>query len=323
MRFLVSALFAIALIVAAFHFAKPLPGTNFDESFLPKASSVKYIAAGNDASAAGLFWIKGLTELGESFLTGREYAYLGHIANLCTELDSLFYTPYYFVSGVTAIDAPDTSDFVVLRRATRVYPEKWRVAVSLALRLSKGPYPDKKAAADVMRPYFDSPDTTMPDHIRLMYRSFELDQEQTETALEMVLNDVMQPRFKRFRESLYNKTYRILGYRGIKATAQDSLTFNKVKGIIDLVFEQKIHPAVAYNQLLSMKREDVPADSAATAAVDAGAVSANAPADSAATAGGKVPASETVLASETAPANGNASAEGNAAANDSARAAVR
>ena len=108
MRFLAVIIFAIAVIAAAFHFAKPLPGTNFDESFLPKASTVHYVAAGHDASVAGLFWIKGLTELGESYLTGKEYAYLGHVAELSTSLDSLFYTPYYFVGGVTPIDAPDT-----------------------------------------------------------------------------------------------------------------------------------------------------------------------------------------------------------------------
>ena len=113
MRFLASIIVSMAIIALAFHYAKPLPGTNFDESFLPKASSVRYVAAGHDASVAGLFWIKGITELGESYLTGREYAYLGHVAELSTSLDTLFYTPYYFVGGVTPIDAPDTSDFIM------------------------------------------------------------------------------------------------------------------------------------------------------------------------------------------------------------------
>ena len=230
MRFLIPLVLAVAVIAAAFHFAKPLPGTNFDESFLPKASSVKYIAAGNDATVAGLFWIKGLTELGESYLTGKEYAYLSHVANLSTELDSLFFTPYYFVGSITPTDSHDTTDFVVMRRALKNFPDEWRLAVGFALRLSKGPYPDKHAAADVMRPYFDSPDTTIPEHIRLMYRSFELDAEQTETALEMVLNDVIQPRFKKFRNSFYNKTFRVLGYRGVGVTTgADSTKYNEVK----------------------------------------------------------------------------------------------
>ena len=213
MRYLICLILAVAVIAFAFHYAKPLPSTNFDETFLPKADYVKYVAAGNDASVAGLFWIKGLTELGDSFLSGKEYVYLSHVANLCTELDSLFYTPYYFVSAVTPMDTRDTTDYLVMRRALRIYPEQWRLAVAHALRLSKGPFPNKTAAANVMRPYFDSPDTTIPAHIRTIYRTFELDTMQTEMAVEMVLNDVMQPRFKKFRTSFYNKTYRILGYR--------------------------------------------------------------------------------------------------------------
>ena len=276
MRYLICLILAVAVIAFAFHYAKPLPSTNFDESFLPKADYVKYIAAGNDASVAGLFWIKGLTELGDSFLSGKEYAYLSHVANLCTELDSLFYTPYYFVSAVTPMDTRDTTDYAVMRRALRIYPEQWRLAVAHALRLSKGPFPNKTAAANVMRPYFDSPDTTIPSHIRTIYRTFELDTMQTEMAIEMVLNDVMQPRFKKFRASFYNKTYRVLGYRGRK-TGADSTVFNEISRTIDLFADGKIAPAQAYNHLLQLKKpEEVkPAsDSTATtlSAADSSAV---------------------------------------------------
>jgi hypothetical protein len=302
-RYLVCLIFAIAVIAVAFHFAKPLPGTNFDESFLPKASTVHYVAAGHDASVAGLFWIKGLTELGESYLTGREYAYLGHVAELSTSLDSLFYTPYYFVGGVTPVDAPDTSDFSVLRRASRVYPENWRLSLYFALRLARGPYPNKTEAANVMRKYFDSPDTTIPDHIRTIYRSFELDSMQTETALETALNDVMQPRFKKFRASFYTKILKLLGHKGLISDFDKDETYQKVKMLVDGMAEGKIHPAIVYRELLAMKKirdeelaeeakaeelkaKGAEADSAATvvdtvATVDTTAA-ANAPADSSA-----------------------------------------
>lgn len=275
MRFLAVIIFAIAVIAAAFHFAKPLPGTNFDESFLPKASTVHYVAAGHDASVAGLFWIKGLTELGESYLTGREYAYLGHVAELSTSLDTLFYTPYYFVGGVTPMDAPDTSDFSVLRRASRVYPENWRLSLYYALRLARGPYPNKTEAANVMRKYFDSPDTTIPDHIRTIYRSFELDSMQTETALETVLNDVMQPRFKKFRASFYTKIYKLLGYKGMHGTdSSTDAVFQKIKMLVDDVADGKIHPAIVYRELLVMKkiRDDELAEIKAKEAADSTAV---------------------------------------------------
>ncbi|SHK75758.1 hypothetical protein [Fibrobacter sp. UWEL] len=265
-RFIAVFVVAVAIVAVAFRCAKPLPSTNFDESFLPKASSVRYIAAGNDAAVAGLFWIKGLTELGESFLSGKEYGYLGHVANLSTELDSLFYTPYYFIGGVSAIDAKDTSDFVVLRRAHRVYPEQWRLALYYALRLAKGPYPDKKAAADVMRPYFDSPDTTIPDHIRTIYRSFELDTMQTEVALEAVLNDVMQPRYKKFRTGFYTKILRLLGHRGLISDYDKDENYQKVKYLVDAMADGKIHPAIVFNQLLAMKKEEIVQDSAQTSA---------------------------------------------------------
>ena len=201
-----------------------------------------------------------------SFLSGKEYTYLSHVANLCTELDSLFYTPYYFVSAITPMDSKDTTDYVVMRRALKLYPDQWRLAVSHALRLSKGPYPNKTAAANVMRPYFDSPDTTIPPHIRMMYKTFELDTMQTETAIEMVLNDVMQPRFKKFRSSFYNKTYRILGYRNKKAAA-DSTVLNEITKTIDLFADGKISPPQAYNHLLQLKRpEEVKLDSAVAVA---------------------------------------------------------
>ena len=254
MRFLAVIIVAIAVIAAAFHFAKPLPGTNFDESFLPKASTVHYVAAGHDASVAGLFWIKGLTELGESYLTGKEYAYLGHVAELSTSLDSLFYTPYYFVGGVTPIDAPDTSDFSVLRRASRVYPENWRLSLYYALRLARGPFPNRTEAANVMRKYFDSPDTTIPDHIRTIYRSFELDSMQTETALETILNDVMQPRFKKFRMSFYTKITKLLGYNLFGEDLEKNAEFKKIKMLVDGMADGKIHPAIVYRELLSMKK---------------------------------------------------------------------
>jgi len=276
MRFLVPIVLAVAVIALAFNLAKPLPSTNFDESFLPKASSVKYVAAGHDASVAGLFWIKGLTELGESYLTGKEYAYLSHVANLCTELDSLFFTPYYFVGSITPTDTRDTTDFVVMRRAVRLFPEEWRLAVGFALRLSKGPYPDKKAAADVMRPYFDYPDSTIPEHIRTMYRTFELDLEQTETAIEMILNDVMQPRFKKFRKSFYNKSFRALGYGGLGSTSgPDSTVFKEIEKTIDAFADGKIPPRYAYAHLLSLKKvepakTEEPAAAEESAAVETG-----------------------------------------------------
>lgn len=255
MRYLVTLILSVLVIVVAFHFAKPLPNIQFDESFMPKANYVRYIAAGNNSSVAGLFWIKALTNLGESYLSGTEYAYLGHLADLCTDLDSLFYTPYYVVGGISAVDSPDTSDFKVFRRGHRVYPEDWRLALYFALRLAKGPYPDKKAAADVMRPYFDSPDPTIPVHIRTIYRSFELDTMQTEVAITTIIEDVMQPRYKPFLESFSSKMFNLLGYRAMQNEEERMRVKETIKDIIAKVADGKLHPQYAYGLFVSMKYE--------------------------------------------------------------------
>lgn len=255
MRYLVTVILSVLVIAAAFYFAKPLPNTQFDESFMPKASYVRYIAAGNNSSVAGLFWIKALTNLGESYLTGTEFAYLGHIADLCTDLDSLFYTPYYVVGGISAMDSPDTSDFKVFRRGIRIFPEDWRLALYYALRLANGPHPDKKAAADVMRPYFDSPDSTIPPHIRTIYRTFELDTMQTEVAIMTIVEDVMQPRYKPFLESFSSKMFNLLGYRALENADERKRVKDTIKDIIGKVADGKLHPQYAYGLFVSMKYE--------------------------------------------------------------------
>jgi hypothetical protein len=155
-----------------------------------------------------------------------------------------------------------------LRRATRVYPENWRLALYYALRVGRGPYPNKTEAANVMRKYFDSPDTTIPDHIRTIYRSFELDSMQTETALETVLNDVFQPRFKKFRTSFYAKILRLLGYKGLIVDYNKDENYQKVKALVDHMVEGKIPPVIVYNQLLAMKKVEEPAPADTTASVD-------------------------------------------------------
>lgn len=255
MRYLVTVILSVLVIAAAFYFAKPLPNTQFDESFMPKASYVRYIAAGNNSAVAGLFWIKALTSLGESYLTGTEFAYLGHIADLCTDLDSLFYTPYYVVGGISAMDSPDTSDFKVFRRGIRIFPDDWRLALYFALRLANGPHPDKKAAADVMRPYFDSPDSTIPPHIRTIYRTFELDTMQTEMAIMTIVEDVMQPRYKPFLESFSNKMFNLLGYRSLENAEEKKRVKDTIKDIIAKVADGKLHPQYAYGLFVSMKYE--------------------------------------------------------------------
>lgn len=241
---------AICLIALAFKFLQPLPNTGTDTSFLPKPQYVKILSAGHHATASGLFWIKGLIGLGDSYLTGKEYAYLGHVGELATSLDSLFYTPYYFVGGVVPIQSKDTSDYSVMRRATRVFPEDWRLALYFAIRLANGPYQQNAEAADVMRRYANSTDTTMPKHVKTIYRTFELGAMKTEIALTTVLEDCTNPAFASFKSSMQTRTQRILGYN--PRIKNDTLEI--IGNWIENVMDRKVHPREAYEALLKLKR---------------------------------------------------------------------
>lgn len=249
MRHLICIVLACALIGLAFHFAKPLPTLPQKEEFLPKANYAKALAVGHNTTAAGLFWISGLIDLGDSYLTGTSYAWLSHVGNLSTELDSLFYTPYSVVGSVTNIDEADTTDFNVMRRAVRVFPDDWRLAIFFALRLANGPTHNYVEASDVMRRFKDSPDTTIPEHIKTIYRNFELSSMQTEMALELLVNDALNPQNKGLLGSLVPKTVRVLH------CASDSTATNQVKEILEALTKHSIHPTVAYRKLLALKKD--------------------------------------------------------------------
>ncbi len=251
MRHVVFILLSVAIIAFAFHFAKPLPNLPQKEEFLPKANYAKAIAVGHNVTAAGLFWISGIIDLGDSYLSGQSYSWLSHVGNLSTELDSLFYTPYSVVGSVTNTDAEDTTDFTVMRRAIRVYPDDWRLAIYFALRLANGPTHNYAEAAEVMRRFSTNPDTTIPPHIKTIYRNFELNAMQTEMAVEVLVNDAMNPQNKGLLGSLYPKTMRVL-----HRTWKDSVEVNEIKSILEKLTEHAIDPGYAYRKLLSLKKED-------------------------------------------------------------------
>ncbi len=251
MRHVIFILLSVVIIAFAFHFAKPLPSLPQKEEFLPKANYAKAIAVGHNVTAAGLFWISGIIDLGDSYLSGQSYSWLSHVGNLSTELDSLFYTPYSVVGSVTNTDAEDTTDFTVMRRAIRVYPDDWRLAIYFALRLANGPTHNYAEAAEVMRRFSTNPDTTIPPHIKTIYRNFELNAMQTEMAVEVLVNDAMNPQNKGLLGSLYPKTMRVL-----HRTWKDSVEVKEIKSILEKLTEHAIDPGYAYRKLLSLKKED-------------------------------------------------------------------
>lgn len=256
MRYPILLACSVALIAAAFNFSEPLPDVKTDEAFLPKPEYVKLLAAGQDVAAAGIFWINGLVNLGDSYLTGHEYDYLGHVGELSTSLDSLFFTPYYFVGGVVSIGEQDTTDFSVMRRATRIFPGDWKLAMYFAIRLAHGPYKLYDEAANVMRPFASSTDTTIPLHAKNIYRSFELKTMQTEIALASLIEDCADPNFAMFRLSLRSRARHVLGFN-----MEKNDTLQLIDSLVFGVMDGKVDPTYAYRTLLTYKREDAGKDS--------------------------------------------------------------
>lgn len=251
MRHVILILLSVAIVVLGFRFAKPLPNLPQEEEFLPKANYAKAIAVGHNVTAAGLFWINGIIDLGDSYLSGQSYSWLSHVGNLSTELDSLFYTPYSVIGSVTNTDAEDTTDFIVMRRAIQVYPDDWKLAIYLALRLANGPTHNYAEAAEVMRRFSTNPDTAIPPHIKTIYHNFELNAMQTEMAVEVLVNDALNPQNKGLLGSLYPKTMRVL-----HRTKKDSVEVEEIKSILEKLTEHAIDPSIAYRKLLSLKKED-------------------------------------------------------------------
>ncbi len=252
MRHIVCILLSCSIIGFAFYNAEPLPKLPQKEEFLPKAEYAKAIAMGHNVTAAGLFWIGGVIDLGESYLYGTSYAWLSHVGNLSTELDSLFHTPYMVVGSITTTDEPDTTDFTVMRRAVRVFPDDWRLAIYFALRLANGPTHNYAEAAKIMKHFETSPDTTIPSHIKSIYRNFELNTMQTEMAIEMLVNDALNPQYKSLIKGFTPKALRVLHRVG----ESDTTIVNEVNFMMKKLSEHAIDPNYVYRRLLSFKKED-------------------------------------------------------------------
>ena len=127
----------------------------------------------------------------------------------------------------------------------------------------------------MMRPFFDSPDTTIPPHISTIYRTFELDTMQTEMAVATIIEDAMQPRYKAFLESLSNKMFRMLGLRALPTMEEKDRVKEIIKDIIQKVADGNLHPQQAFGLCMSMKyKPPVEPPAAVSTATDSANVAA-------------------------------------------------
>jgi len=240
--------FAVALFLAISGFAKSpdLPEIKEAGSFVPRTETVKWMSLGHNSTAASLFWISGIIAYSETMFDGKTFKWLSHLADASTRLDSLFKTPYTFVVAITANNDPDTTDYVLLRRGIKTYPDDWRLAISAAFRFANGPGNNYAYAAKIMKP-FES-DTTAPPHIRGTARTFELRSMPLEVAIAQIIDDYLNPDYKTFQKGLAVKAARVLNSRSIP----------EIESILTDAAKQKIEPQTAFVRLMDMAVPNTP-----------------------------------------------------------------
>ncbi|MCL2100168.1 MAG: hypothetical protein FWH22_00445 [Fibromonadales bacterium] len=232
----------VASFLAFFGFSKSpdMPEIKEAGAFVPQAEAVKWMSLGHNSTAASLFWISGIIAYSETMFDGKSFKWLSHLADASTRLDSLFKTPYTFVVAITANNEPDTTDFILLRRGVKTFPDDWRLAVSAALRFANGPSKDFAYAAEIMKPFEN--DTAAPPHIQGISRTFELRSMPLEAAIAQILDDCMNPNYRAFQRGLAIKAARVL----------NSTEIDEIENILSSVAKQNIEPHIAFIQLMQM-----------------------------------------------------------------------
>ena len=235
-----AAVVALTLAISGFAKSPDLPEIKEAGAFVPRAETVKWMSLGYNSAAASLFWISGIIAYSETMFDGKTFKWLSHLADASTRLDSLFKTPYTFVAAITANNEPDTTDYVLLRRGVKTYPDDWRLAVSAAFRFANGPGNDYAYATEIMKPFEN--DTTVPQHIRGIARTFELRSMPLDVAIAQIIDDFLDPDYKAFQRGLAIKAARVL----------NSGKIDEIESILSEMAKQKIEPQTAFIQLMGM-----------------------------------------------------------------------
>jgi len=236
-----AALIALALSILGFAKSPDLPEIKEASAFVPRTEAAKWMSLGYNSAAASLFWIGGIIAYSETMFDGKTFKWLSHLADASTRLDSLFKTPYTFVSAITANNEQDTTDYVLLRRGIEAFPDDWRLAVSSAFRFANGPGKDYAYAAKIMK-HFER-DTTAPEYIRGTARTFELKSMPIDLAITQIIDDYLNPDYRTFQRGLAIKAARVL---------DNGAEIDRIESILNDMAKQKITPQKAFATIMSM-----------------------------------------------------------------------
>ena len=237
---ILAAIISLLLAITGFKKAPDMPEVKEASAFVPRTEAAKWMSMGYNSAAASLLWISGILAYSETMFDGKIFSWLSHSADASTRLDSLFKTPYTFVTAITANNEPDTTDYALLRRGLKAFPDDWRLAVSAAFRFANGPGKNYAYAAEIMKP-FES-DTAAPEYIQRTSRTFELKSMPLDVAIANIIDDSLNPDYKNFQRGLAIKAARVL----------NSNEIDKIEAILTDMAKNKIEPQKAFMELMSL-----------------------------------------------------------------------
>jgi hypothetical protein len=164
-------LFAFSVeLVAKADRSKPRDWNEDRLTYLPSGKILKPMALGFDEAVADMLWIQAMMYFADAYLTGKSYAWLGHMLDVVTQLNPRMYQAYEFGGVVLTKEKSQLPKTLrTLDRGINEFPKDWRLRVYAAMaQLAHDS--DYARAAEYLKPV--TLDAEVPDHIRTLCASF-------------------------------------------------------------------------------------------------------------------------------------------------------
>jgi hypothetical protein len=150
--------------------AKPADWNEDRLTYIPSGKMLKPMVMDFDEAAGDILWIDAMIYFSDAYLSGKSYAWLGHILDIVTQLNPRFYQAYEFGGVALTKDKPQTPKALrLLDRGIGEFPKDWRLRLYAAMAQLQHDS-DYTRAAEYLKPVSLDPD--VPDHIRTLCATF-------------------------------------------------------------------------------------------------------------------------------------------------------
>jgi hypothetical protein len=150
--------------------AKPADWNEDRLTYIPSGKLLKPMVLDFDEAAADLLWIDAMMYFSDAYLSGKSYAWLGHILDIVTQFNPHFYQAYEFGAVSLTKDRSQAPKVLrLLERGIGEFPKDWKLRLYAAMtRLDHDS--DYTQAAAYLEPVTLDPE--VPNHIRTLCATF-------------------------------------------------------------------------------------------------------------------------------------------------------